>query len=409
MTWNVGQIDGSYAAELRVLLNVAYDSVCGPLVEPGEPSGSIHVRCARMEQGASAQIIDLPGSVDSPDRLNYAIQYWTAALPARMFVSAVLVRLASEYRSDHLVRTLERRVLQSYRLYHRSPLSEQLVKLIGAAVSEQPALESWVQEAMNLLGDADSIDDAFLWRVMLRADAVAAGVHGIWTERSVAVAEFVTDVAVLLRACREDLEAAQYLAARDNTPVARAAAVRDAAAGSYFRGAFDQLLQPVLAIDDFDEKIRSNVIGFAASRTAHGFAEQLVRESLESRKKDPAAGQDPTKTSHQAEVTPADEYRRLRAALTQEILGQDEVCSQLALIGSAHLFGLRGQRVLIVGRSGAGKTHAARVLARTMGVPYFQVDANDLTKTGFRGLDISSAVRMLVTRTGIRIDIAAYS
>ena len=398
MTWNVGQIDGSYAAELTALLNVAYDSVCGPLAEPAEPSGFIHMRCARMEQSASAQIIDLPRSVDSPDRLKDAIRYWSAALPARMFAPAVLVRLASEYRSDHLVRTLERQILQSYRLYHCSPLSEPLVKLIGATVSEQPALESWVEEAMNLIGDADSIDDAFLWRVMLRTDAVAAGAHGIWNERSVAVAEFVTDVAVLLRACKEDLDAAQYLAARDSTPVARAAAVRDAAAGTYFQRAFDQLLQPVLTINDFDEKIRSNVIAFAASRTAHGFAEQLVRGSFESWEKDRAAVHHPTRASNQPDVSPADEYRRLRAALTQEILGQDEVCSQLALVGLAHRFGLRGQRVLIVGRSGAGKTHAARVLARTMGVPYFQVDANDLTKTGFRGVDISAAVRMLVAK-----------
>jgi ATP-dependent protease Clp ATPase subunit len=81
---------------------------------------------------------------------------------------------------------------------------------------------------------------------------------------------------------------------------------------------------------------------------------------------------------------PRSTYRRLVAELQGRIVGTQnlELIRQLALLGVGHLNGVSGSRLLLVGATGSGKTHAARCLAEAIGAAHMQVDASDLTATG---------------------------
>jgi chromosomal replication initiation ATPase DnaA len=65
---------------------------------------------------------------------------------------------------------------------------------------------------------------------------------------------------------------------------------------------------------------------------------------------------------------PRSTYRRLVAELQGRIVGTQnlELIRQLALLGVGHLNGVSGNRLLLVGATGSGKTHAARCLAEAI-------------------------------------------
>jgi hypothetical protein len=92
------------------------------------------------------------------------------------------------------------------------------------------------------------------------------------------------------------------------------------------------------------------------------------------------------------------EYREIRDALAARIIGRG-IIDRLALVALAHRRRV-GDRLLITGESGAGKSHIARVIAEVVGVPVFVQDATGLVETGYRGLTVPDLIEAMYKNAG---------
>lgn len=87
-----------------------------------------------------------------------------------------------------------------------------------------------------------------------------------------------------------------------------------------------------------------------------------------------------------------DLVRTLRSSISGEIVGHENAVARLALYGALHVGGglTHGQRALIVGSSGTGKSSLVRALCRSLlragyDLPLVTVDAVELTSPGWSG------------------------
>ncbi|MFN8650581.1 MAG: AAA family ATPase [Gemmatimonadales bacterium] len=83
-------------------------------------------------------------------------------------------------------------------------------------------------------------------------------------------------------------------------------------------------------------------------------------------------------------------FEEIHAAMAAEVVGQREAVGMLALCGALQVGAAlpRGPRALLVGPTGAGKTHLVGALVRALdpwGLPSVQVDAIELTNPGWAG------------------------
>jgi len=92
------------------------------------------------------------------------------------------------------------------------------------------------------------------------------------------------------------------------------------------------------------------------------------------------------------------EYAGIRDALAPKIV-RPGIIDRLALIAFAHRRGV-GQRLLLSGRSGAGKSYIARTIAEVVGAPVFIQDATGLTETGYRGLNVPDLIDAMYKSAG---------
>ena len=96
----------------------------------------------------------------------------------------------------------------------------------------------------------------------------------------------------------------------------------------------------------------------------------------------------------------------IKAYLDQYVIGQDEAKKTLAVAVYNHYKRLSQKvddgveieksNIILVGRTGTGKTLLARTIAKMLSVPFAQVDATVLTQAGYVGEDVESLLSRLL-------------
>lgn len=107
---------------------------------------------------------------------------------------------------------------------------------------------------------------------------------------------------------------------------------------------------------------------------------------------------------HESDELEQDESRvlfaTLRESLRAAVVGHDDVVSRLALAGLRHALGTGGQRLVLVGPTGSGKTTLCRALADALHVPSVVINVSQLAETNWSGFNLSDALASLRMRAG---------
>lgn len=116
------------------------------------------------------------------------------------------------------------------------------------------------------------------------------------------------------------------------------------------------------------------------------------------------------KTNHSS--TPS--TKELVEYLDQYIIGQDDAKKTLAIsirnhfkrleINSTDDF-IQKQNVMIVGKSGTGKTEMVKLISKYVDVPMIVVDSNNYTSAGYTGSDVENIIKDLYEKSGKNKDL----
>ena len=85
-------------------------------------------------------------------------------------------------------------------------------------------------------------------------------------------------------------------------------------------------------------------------------------------------------------------YREILGRLRGSVVGHDQVVRRLALAGLQQVMGASGQRMVLIGPSGVGKTTMVLALAKALELPSVRVDVSDLAETNWAGRNLSDAI-----------------
>jgi hypothetical protein len=387
-----------YARDLRAMVTA---SLAGPSPVPAVPAPGGSLQCRAQEQlGHGEQEV-----VALRDATGVSDPYWGAALPERVLICGLLLDLHTANVDLTGRIEVERRMVATYYwTYCRVPMSYALLRLVQerhqARSGEQ--LTEWLDTARRMLIGAPSLADADKRRLDLRVAALRRGAGGEWNDRTVATAEFVTDVLFLARAAASDVRRAHRIRHRHNGSISAALA--------YLDGEQDLVLErslPLVMRVDSSSLVLSGseweqLQRFSQERTDYWSDRSLLQSSetrvppvpsARSSLARPAMTRPPTvaRSSEPAQAQnehARDAYVRIRNSLEARVIGQPELSRALAAHGVAFVYGAVAARILLVGASGSGKTHSARALAEAVGRPYCAIDAGDLSQTGWKGLDV---------------------
>lgn len=407
---NAHTLSPTYLSDLRELVKDAFGEI-HPIPGNAVPGGTISERLRAPFDSDGPLLVWGSSAVNGEATEVKAGQYWALALPRRLIVLAPLLELARAELTDADRREAEKAVLEVYAdLYGYVPLPPRVLQLIKRQCRVAPweGVPEWLDDAAAQTMSAATLDAAIAVRKRLRLDALRRGVSRAWGDESVSVAELMTDILVICRAAREDVQLAHAEAKHHSGSIALALGVMDEAGGMAFERALVLMARPSATVEDLEPEERSPAIEFAKQRVRiweRGlFAEReiparppvaVVRSAVESAgtRSVPDKPVEPTETASEI-------YLRLRTGLEEKIVAAPHVHRQLALLGTAHVQGVTRLRLLITGPSGSGKTHSARVLAQLLDRPFLQVDMSDVTGTGWRGAEINELLSTLADSAG---------
>ena len=130
--------------------------------------------------------------------------------------------------------------------------------------------------------------------------------------------------------------------------------------------------------------------------------DDCIRAASEVMKNDPIVKMSNEMTALGAVPKPAE----IKAYLDQYVIGQDEAKKSLSVAVYNHYkrinqtiedeVEIEKSNIILVGRTGTGKTLLARTIAKMLKVPFAQVDATVLTQAGYVGEDVESLLSRLL-------------
>lgn len=93
-------------------------------------------------------------------------------------------------------------------------------------------------------------------------------------------------------------------------------------------------------------------------------------------------------------------YAELVGRLRASVVGHDSALRRMALASVQHMLGAAGQRYVLVGPSGVGKTTLARAVGEALEVPVLVVSVADMAETNWEGAQLADFLWMLHEAVG---------
>lgn len=239
-----------YAADLRAITR-RYLKPGAPVSDFPPPGGSFGNRISSYYRHLSPGSMSLDDS--APVTEAHARAYFEAAVGDRLFTIEPMLRLASLELDGEVRISIEERMLRILsERYDWLPFPFELIRLLQITVGEAPdhALVGYLDSAWHVISTSSTIGEAMRYRPELRIECLRMGASGSLTEFQTGLAELVTDLLLLVRAVREDLELAAISAGDHGGSVSLALQQRDAEANLVMEAVLPMLItHPVRSTD----------------------------------------------------------------------------------------------------------------------------------------------------------------
>lgn len=97
-------------------------------------------------------------------------------------------------------------------------------------------------------------------------------------------------------------------------------------------------------------------------------------------------------------------YQLVQDSLRRDVIGHEDALRLLAVAGVRHLLGAQGQRLLLAGPHGVGKSTMLRALANALEIPFAVLDITMMSEANWHGYDLPRWIGDLVSNHGDRAE-----